>query len=130
MTDAGLTSRAVLLSVPLVPPFAGVRLVMDHAPAVAEPPTLAPVRVNAPGDALWQTASGPPGVTVAGELQGFASAKREKPLREVRLAMGSDPATWVPLRVHAPPPSGRLMILTVASGTPPEVKSVPVISRA
>ena len=103
---------------------------MDHAPAVAEPPILAPARVRSPGDALWQTASGPPGVTVAGELQGFASAKRENPLRVDRLATVPDPVTWVPLRVHAPPPSGRLRIRTVLSNVPPEAKSVPVISRA
>jgi hypothetical protein len=48
----------MLLSVP--PPE-----VMDHAPVVALPPTLAPVKVMAAGVADWQTVLGPPGVTVA-----------------------------------------------------------------
>src|ERR1043165_4018279 len=48
----------VLLNVP--PPD-----VIDHAPVVAPPPTLAPLNVIAAGVADWQTKSGPPGVTVA-----------------------------------------------------------------
>lgn len=59
---------SVLLSVPLLPPFAGTRLVIDHAPVVAPPPTLAPANVKAPGLADWQIVLGPPGVTVAGEF--------------------------------------------------------------
>jgi hypothetical protein len=47
----------VLLKVP--PPE-----VIDHAPVVALPPTLAPLKVIAEGEADWQTTSGPPGVTV------------------------------------------------------------------
>ena len=38
--------------------------VIDHAPVVAPPPTLAPLNVIADGVADWQTLSGPPGVTV------------------------------------------------------------------
>ena len=48
----------MLLSVP--PPD-----VTDHAPVVALPPTLAPVKVIAAGDADWQAAKVVPGVTVA-----------------------------------------------------------------
>lgn len=43
VTAAGLAVIAVLLSVP-------VPLVMDHAPCVAAPPTLAPAKVIAAGD--------------------------------------------------------------------------------
>lgn len=39
--------------------------VIDQAPVVALPPTLAPVKVIAVGVADWQTVLGPPGVTVA-----------------------------------------------------------------
>ena len=39
--------------------------VIDQAPVVAPPPTLAPLRVRAVGAADWQTILGPPGVTVA-----------------------------------------------------------------
>ena len=38
--------------------------VIDQAPVVAPPPTLAPVKVMAAGVADWQTVLGPPGVTV------------------------------------------------------------------
>ena len=55
----------VLLKVPSIPPFAGTRLVIDHAPVVALPPTLAPVNMIAVGVADWQAVLGPPGVTVA-----------------------------------------------------------------
>ena len=51
----------MLLSVP--PPE-----VMDQAPVVAPPPTLAPANVIAAGVADWQTVLGPPAVTVAGVL--------------------------------------------------------------
>ena len=61
MTVPGVAVCAVLLSVP--PPE-----VMDHAPVVAPPPTLAPANVMAAGVADWQTLSGPPGVTVAAGL--------------------------------------------------------------
>ena len=47
----------MLLSVP--PPET-----IDHAPVVALPPILAPVKVSAEGDAEVQTLSGPPDVTV------------------------------------------------------------------
>ena len=47
----------VLLNVP--PPE-----VIDHAPVVADPPTLAPLNISAEGLADWHTLSGPPGVTV------------------------------------------------------------------
>jgi hypothetical protein len=114
----------------LTPPFVGFSVVIDHAPVDAEPPILAPVKVKAVGDALWHTASGPPGVTVAGLLQGFAKANRENPLSPVLFAMVEDPATWVPSRVHAPPPSGRLSIRTVPSNVPAELNPVPVSSSA
>lgn len=39
--------------------------VIDQAPVVALPPTLAPVNVIAVGVADWQTVFGPPAVTVA-----------------------------------------------------------------
>ena len=39
--------------------------VIDHAPVVALPPTLAPVKVIAAGDADWQAANAAPAVTVA-----------------------------------------------------------------
>jgi len=58
VTVAGVAVCAVLLSVP--PPE-----VMDQAPVVALPPTLAPLNVMAVGVADWQTLFGPPGVTVA-----------------------------------------------------------------
>lgn len=61
MTVAGVAVCAVLLKVP--PPA-----VMDQAPVVAPPPTLAPVKVMAAGAADWQTVFGPPGVTVAAGL--------------------------------------------------------------
>ena len=54
---AGVAVWATLLSVP--PPA-----VMDQAPVVAPPPTLAPVRVMAVGVADWQTVLGPPAVAV------------------------------------------------------------------
>ena len=38
--------------------------VIDHAPVVALPPTLAPLNVIADGVADWQTVLGPPAVTV------------------------------------------------------------------
>ena len=58
---AGVAVCAVLLNVP--PPE-----VIDQAPVVALPPTLAPVRVIAAGVADWHTVLGPPGVTVASGL--------------------------------------------------------------
>jgi len=58
VTAAGLAVCAVLLSQP--PPD-----VIDHAPVVALPPTLAPVKVIAAGDADWQAANAAPAVTVA-----------------------------------------------------------------
>ena len=58
VTVAGVAVCNVLLNVP--PPD-----VIDQAPVVAPPPTLAPVSVIADGVADWQTLSGPPGVTVA-----------------------------------------------------------------
>ena len=39
--------------------------VIDQAPVVAPPPTLAPANVMAVGVADWHTVLGPPGVTVA-----------------------------------------------------------------
>lgn len=51
----------MLLSVP--PPE-----VIDHAPVVALPPTLAPLNVIADGEADWQAVSVLPGVTVASGL--------------------------------------------------------------
>jgi hypothetical protein len=51
----------VLLKVP--PPE-----VIDHAPVVADPPTLAPLNVRAEGLADWHTLFVPPGVTVANGL--------------------------------------------------------------
>ena len=57
VTVAGDAVCAVLLNVP--PPE-----VIDQAPVVAPPPTLAPVRVMAAGAADWQTVFGPPAVTV------------------------------------------------------------------
>ena len=62
----GMVVGAVLLSVPLFPPFAGFRLVTDQAAFEADPPKPAPVRDIAAGDALRQTRSGPPAVIVAG----------------------------------------------------------------
>ena len=38
--------------------------VIDHAPVVALPPTLAPLSVIALGEADWHTLSGPPAVAV------------------------------------------------------------------
>ena len=38
--------------------------VMDHAPVVAPPPTLAPLRVTAVGVADWQISADVPAVTV------------------------------------------------------------------
>jgi len=58
VTTAGVAVCAILLKVP--PPE-----VIDHAPVVALPPTLAPVKVMAAGVADWQTVLGPPGVIVA-----------------------------------------------------------------
>ena len=55
----------MLLNDPLMPPFEGFKLVIDQAALEAEPPKAAPARVNGIGEALWQTVSGPPGVTVA-----------------------------------------------------------------
>lgn len=61
MTVAGVAVCAILLRVP--PPD-----VMDHAPVVALPPTLAPTKVIAPGVADWHAFSAAPGVTVAAGL--------------------------------------------------------------
>lgn len=61
MTVAGVAVCKVLLSVP--PPE-----VMDHAPVVALPPTLAPAKVMAAGVADSQAFNAAPGVTVAAGL--------------------------------------------------------------
>ena len=58
VTVAGFAVCAVLLNVP--PPD-----VIDHAPVVAPPPTLEPAKVIGAGVADWQTALGPPAITVA-----------------------------------------------------------------
>ncbi len=56
VTDAGLPVCAIVLKVP-------VPEVIDHAPVVAPPPTLAPVSAN--GVELWQVVTVPPVFTVA-----------------------------------------------------------------
>jgi hypothetical protein len=61
VTVAGVAVCKVLLRVP--PPD-----VIDHAPVVALPPTLAPLNVIAPGVADWQAVNAAPGVTVASGL--------------------------------------------------------------
>lgn len=61
VTEAGLEVPEVLLNVP--PPE-----VIDHAPVVAPPPILEPVKAYAVGLDDWQTLSGPAGVTVGGVL--------------------------------------------------------------
>ena len=38
--------------------------IIDHAPVVALPPILAPLKVMATGDADWHTLFGPPAITV------------------------------------------------------------------
>lgn len=58
ITEAGEAVCAVLLSEP--PPD-----VIDHAPVVAEPPTLAPLKVIGVDGVAWQVASGPPASAVA-----------------------------------------------------------------
>ena len=87
VTVAGEAVCAVLLSVP--PPE-----VIDQAPVVAPPPTLAPVRVMATGVADWQTALGPPVVTVAA---GFTLTVR------VALTAAQDPGALV-VRVNVTVP--------------------------
>ena len=57
VTAAGLLVCAVLLNVPLPE-------LMDHAPVVALPPILAPVKGIASGFADWQITVGPPAFTV------------------------------------------------------------------
>jgi hypothetical protein len=58
---AGVAVCSVLLRVP--PPE-----VMDHAPVVAPPPTLAPTSVMGKGEADWHVLIAAPGVTVAAGL--------------------------------------------------------------
>jgi len=64
VTLAGSAVWAVLLRVPLMPPFAGIKFVMDQAAVVALPPKLAPINGIAPGVVDEQVLIAGPGVTV------------------------------------------------------------------